>query len=454
MPRKKIDIPELARKIEQLIVAEKWPKLKKELLKHHTPVIVDLFQELSPAHEVILFRILPRDQASKVFRRLDAEHEESLLRYLTNDETAKLLQALKPDERVNLIEEMPDKVTRKLLDMLEPEDRTEAVRLLGYPEESVGRLMTPDFVAVKAEWDVARALEHMRSRAKESETINVIYVVDDLWHLIGFIELNTFILSDTSDKMNQLMDDRVVSLSAFDDRERAVDAMNRHKLSVIPIVDSRNSLLGIVTFDDVVEVAQEEATEDFHKGAAIVPIDVSYTHASVWRLFHKRAGWLLALVLISLASSGVIAAFEETLSSAIALAFFIPLLIGSGGNAGAQSATLMIRAMSLGEIKANDWFKTSGKEMLVGASLALALGAFSSIMGFFRGGFEIGLIIGLSMAAIIVVTNLLGTLLPFGLTRFRIDPAVASGPLVTSVADVIGLIIYFSIASAILGNVA
>ncbi|CAN5602870.1 magnesium transporter [soil metagenome] len=453
MPGSKIKIIELVSKIESLIAGHKWKKLQKELQKHHTAVIVDLFQELEPAQEVVIFRLLPRERASQLFRRLDPQHEEALLRNLSRAETIKLLEALKPDERVNLIEEMPDKVTRRLLNMLEPEDRAEAVHLLGYPEDSVGRLMTPDFVAVKAEWTVAQTLAHMRKRAKESETINVVYVVDATWHLLGYAELNKIILAKEDTLISTIMDERITSLSAYDDRERAVTTMNRNKVYVIPVVDSKNALLGIVTFDDVVEVAQEEATEDFHKSSAIAPLDTSYAQASIARLFQRRIGWLVALVVINLASSGVIAAYEETLASAIALAFFIPLLIDSGGNAGAQSATLMIRAISVGEVRLSNWLRTVSKEMAVGISLAVALGVAGAVVGLIRGGAIIGLIVGLSMAIIIVITNLLGSVLPFVLMRLKVDPAVASGPLITSVADVMGLLIYFTIATSILGQV-
>jgi magnesium transporter len=442
------------RKIRDYIKSEEWEKLKGELKSMRTAMVVDLFDEIERPFYLVIFRLLSRQKASKVFRRLDHEQQEELLRHLTHEETRKLLHSLKPDDRVDLIEEMPAKVTRRLLNMLEPEDRAEAVHLLGYPEESVGRLMTPDFVAVEAEWTIDRAFEHIREKARESETINVIYVVDETWHLLGYVELNKLVLAKTNKKINEVMENRVISLSASEDREVAVHVMNDHKLSVIPVVDSDGSLLGIVTFDDVVEVAEEEATEDFQKASAISPLDTGYQNATILRLFKRRVGWLVALVVINLASSGVIAAYEETLAAAITLAFFIPLLIDSGGNAGAQSATLMIRAISVGDIKFNQWFKAISKEVMVGLTLAATLGLASALLGAFRGGAAIGLIVGLSMGIIIVVTNLLGTALPFILVKLRIDPAVASGPLITSVADVMGLFIYFTIATLILGQAA
>lgn len=436
--------------IKKLLVTKNVEGIKEVFSLLHLPAILDIFNQVSRSERTALLRHLPKQSLPRVFTRLDTTHKEALLKELNDEEIQELLKALKPDERVNLLVDVSKRLSKRLLKLLEPEDLAEAKKLLSYPKNSVGRLMTPHFVAIKKEWDVAQVLAHMKERAKESETINIVYVVDSAWKLLGQVELNKIILAEPTDSVSSIIDNHVAPLNTHSDQERAIRYIVDHRVPALPVVESDGSLVGIVTFDDIADIAIEETTEDIHKGAAIVPLDISYRHASIGRLFRKRVGWLMALVLISLASSGVIAAFEETLASAIALAFFIPLLIGSGGNAGAQAATLMIRAISVGEVRARDWLRTTGKEMVVGVSLALALGVFSSLMGFFRGGPEVGLIVGLSMAIIIVITNLLGTLLPFVLNKFNIDPAVASGPLVTSVADVVGLTIYFSTAAVIL----
>jgi magnesium transporter len=443
-----------AEQVKELLALQNIEKIKQVLSLLHIPVIVDILNQSTQAEKTTLIKLLPKNHAARVFRRLDTKHKKELLKGLSKPEVSSLLATLRPDERVNLFEKMPSHISKQLLEMLEPEDLAKTKKLLSYPKNSVGRLMTPEFVAAQKDWTIEEVLSHIRERAKDSETIDVVYIVDNGWKLLGKINLSEIVLASPNDKVSNHINKDVVSLNAKQDREKAVNLMNNYRLSVIPVIDKDKDLIGIVTFDDVVEVAQQEATEDIHRISAIAPMDVSYNNASIWKLFHKRVGWLLALVFVSLVSSGVIAAFEETLSSAIALTFFIPLLIGSGGNAGAQSATLMIRAVSLGEIKPKDWFKTAGKEMVVGASLAVALGIFSSMMGFFRGGVEIGLIVGLSMATIIIATNLLGALLPFALVKLKIDPAVASGPLVSSVSDIIGLTIYFSIASVILTSIS
>jgi magnesium transporter len=246
------------------------------------------------------------------------------------------------------------------------------------------------------------------------------------------------------------MDRTYVSLSAFDDREQAVRTMQRYDLAALPVVDSAGVLLGIVTVDDVLDVAQEEATEDFQKVAAVAPLGVRYREAGVWSLYRKRIGWRLVLVAVNLASSGVIALYEEALAAAVALAFFIPLLIGSGGNAGAQSATLMIRALATGDVGLDQWLRTLLKELGVGISLAVTMGVAAWLLGLVRVGVEVGFVVALAMVAIVIVANIIGVTLPFLLIRFRLDPAVASSPLITTIVDATGLLIYFSIATWLL----
>jgi magnesium transporter len=306
-------------------------------------------------------------------------------------------------------------------------------------------------VAVRPDWTIERALEHIRTKGRDSETVNVVYVTDETWKLLDALELRRFILARPADKVRQMMDYSFISMPAYEDREKAVQLIQRYDLYALPVVDSGGVLLGIITVDDVLDVAQEEATEDIQKGAAISPLATSYRESGIWPLYRKRIGWLAALVLVSLVSSGVIALFEETLESAIALAFFIPFLIGTGGNAGAQSATLMVRALATGDIRPGYWVKALAKELAVGGALGITMGLGGWMLGLFRGGSQVALVVALAMVLIVVMANILGALLPFLLTRLRLDPAVASSPLIASVTDGIGLIIYFSIASKIIG---
>lgn len=436
--------------VEGLIERRDWPSLRQALADQPPPEIADLLLELERPKKALVFRAMPRQFSANVFSYLEPKDKDALLRELTNEETRQLLENMRPDDRTELLEEMPGQVTQRLLNVLSPTDVREVCWLLGYPEESVGRLMTPDYVAVRPSWTVSRAMEHVRARGKDSETINVVYVTDPSWKLIGTLGLRHLILANPSQTIGEIMNPNAISLSAFEDREEAVRDMQRYDIPILPVVDSDGVLLGIVTADDVLDVVEEETTEDFQKVAAVEPLDTGYGDASPLDLFKKRIVWLLALILVSLASSGIIAAFEDTLGSAIALAFFIPLLIGSGGNTGSQSATLMIRALATEDVDMSQWGRAIAKELLVGTLLGLTMGAASSLLGLFRGGFEIGLVVGLTMVLIVMLTDIIGAALPYLLTRLGLDPAVASSPLIASMADAMGLFIYFTVARVVL----
>ena len=437
--------------ISDLIRNKHWSDLRESIEDWPIADIVDLMEGLEKKDRVVFFRILPRDVCTAIVAELEPEQQNALLLEMTDDETRHLLSDLAPDDRTALLDELPGQVTQRLLNLLSPQDLKEARALLGYPEESVGRLMTPDYLAVKPYWSIGQALDHIRKMGRQSETINMIYVVDPAWKLLDALELQLFILSDPEQLVEDIMDDSFVCVTAFDDREEAVQVVQKYDKTVLPVVDSEGILLGIVTIDDLLDVAEEEATEDFHKGAAVAPLRSSYREATIWSLFSKRIVWLIILVFVNLLSSGVIEAFEEILASALALAFFIPLLIDSGGNAGAQSATLMVRAIAIGDIELRQWLTTAGKEVFVGLLLGIAMGLASWLLGMYRGGVEIGLVVGLSMVLIVLVANIIGSMLPFLLTRFGIDPAVASSPLITTIVDATGLLIYFSIASVVIG---
>lgn len=444
------DTEEIRTKLEESIRKKDWEGIREAVYGVPTPEVADAFLELDKNDRALAYHAFPRELQAEIFAFMDIDRANRLLENFTDEDTRELLANLKPDDRTQLLEELPGQVTQRLLNLLSPEDLREARHLLGYPEESVGRLMTPDYVAIRPHWTIRESLDHIRKKGVDSEIISIVYVTTGDWKLIDALPLRRLILADLEDTVESLMDKSFVSLSAFDDREEAVRALARYDKVALPVVDSGGVLLGIVTVDDVLDVAEEEATEDFHKGAAISPLDRSYTETPIFILFQKRIGWLLILIFVNLISSGVIASFEDTLEAVIALAFFIPLLIDSGGNTGAQAATVMVRALATGDIKLSEWFVTVVKEMWVGLSLGVAMGVASTFLGFFRGSWALGLVVGMSMAAIVLVANLVGTLLPFLLTKFKIDPAVASSPLITTIADATGLMIYFGIATAFL----
>ncbi len=435
---------------DDLIQKKDWITLKDSLQDVPSADIAELIESIDSEVGVVIFRLLKKQTAAEVFTHLSNTKELEFLDLLSKQQLADVMSNLEPDDTLALIEELPGHLTQKVLASLNSEDQMEVKKMLGYPPESVGRLMTPRYVKVNSDWSVERTMRHIRKFGYSAETVNVIYVVDEKEKLIDDLRLNQLILADPQSMIGDITDDSFVALNAFDDQEHAVQMLSKYDRVAMPVTDSDGVLLGIVTIDDVIDIAQEEATEDFHKGAAVAPLKTTYRETQVWSLFTKRISWLLILVFVNLLSSGVIEYYEEVLASAIALAFFIPLLIDSGGNTGAQSATIMVRAIAVGDVKLSYWLRVAGKEILVGLALGVAMGLASGLLGVFRGGWEIGLVVGLSMIGIVLVANLIGAILPFILTRINIDPAVASSPLITTIADVSGLLIYFSIAAAIL----
>jgi magnesium transporter len=425
-----------------------WP------LPHHVAQeVAELLRDTEERERPLFFRSLPQPIAAEVFAELDRGVRDELVVQLSDAETRHLLAELRPDDRTAVLGALPGRVTQRLLTLLEPHDLAEVRSLLGYPEESVGRLMTPDYLAIKAPWTVRRALDHVRERGRDSETAAVVYVVDEDWVLIDALSLQALVFASEDAPVASIMDGIFVSVRADDDREEAVRLMQRHDRVALPVVDDAGVLIGIVTVDDAMDVAEAEATEDFHRSAAMSPLPGSYWETGAAFLYRARVGWLAMLVLVNLLSSGVIAAFEETLAAVVALAFFIPLVIDTGGNAGSQAATLMVRAISTRDVRLRDWTRVLGKEMMVGIGLGASLGVLGALLGLWRGGPEIGLVVFLTMVTMMVLTNLIGMLLPFALTALGRDPATASGPLITSIADAVGLLIYFSFAVLVLGDV-
>jgi len=400
---------------------------------------------------LLVFRLLSRDISHEVFSYLDGPDQDIILGGLTDRETRSLLASMAPDDRTELFEELPGEITQKLLNLLAADDLAEVRQLLGYPEESVGRLATTDYLAIRPGWTVAQALDHIRRRGRDSETLDVLYVCDRDWRLKGVAELRAIILAEPDMLVSDVMQPVHAQVSAFDDQEEAVKEMQRHDAVALPVVDSAGVLIGIVTADDIFDVLEEEVTEDVHRTASVAPLRQSYRRLSSFELYKKRIGWLAFLLFVNLFSSTVVASYEEMLTEVIALAFFIPLLIASGGNTGSQSAMLMVRALVTNDVTVGQWFSTFVKEIGIGLMLGgtLAVGAY--FLGIFHGeGATIGLVVALSMAAIVLVANLMGMSLPFIFTKLKMDPAMASSPMITSFVDVTGLLIYFFIASRLL----
>jgi magnesium transporter len=436
----------------QIIEEKNWKELRRELINLEPIDIAEVIEELSDQDDVIAFRLLPRELAKSSFQHLSHDKQEEIIEGLAHNvsKLSSLLNDLDPDDRTAFFEELPGEITQRLIYLLSPEERKIATKLLGYPEDSIGRLMTPEYVAIKPHFTVSQALEHIRMFGRDSETLNVIYIVDDHWKLIDDIRIREIILAAPDQPISELMDERFSALSAFDDQEVAVRVFQDQDRVALPVVDTEGLLLGIVTFDDMMDVQEEETTEDFHKFGSFQDAIVNPLKAKISLLYKMRIFWLTALVFMNVFSGAAIAHFENTIQAMVSLMFFLPLLIGSGGNAGAQSATLMIRSLATGDVEITDWFKLVGKEFLVSLLLGITMAAGVSLIASFRAP-AIIIVVASTMTLTVMAGSLIGLTLPFIFTKLKLDPATASAPLITSIADITGVLIYFSIATWYLG---
>ncbi len=455
-------VQELIENITSLIESRKFIELRKTLDRLEPADIAEIIEELEEGnndYEVIVFRLLNQETSVLIFELLPFDIQDQILKGLGDKDIAEILDEMSPDDRTELFEELPGKVVRRLLNLLSPEERAVAQKLLGYPEDSIGRLMTPEYVAIKAHWSVNDVLEHIRKFGHNSETLNTLYVVEKGGKLIDDIDVNEILLAKPETKVSELMDHQFVALSALDDQEESVQVFQKHNRVALPVVNSMGILVGIVTIDDVFDVAEEEATEDMQKLAAVEALDEPYLTISLFKLIRKRSFWLVVLFFGQMLTATALDFFQDELSRAIVLTIFIPLIISSGGNTGSQAATLIIRALTLGEIRLRDWWKVMRREIFSGLIIGLILG----VLGFMRiaviqnftgqyGEHWLLLAATISFALISVVMwgTLSGSLLPFLLKRLGVDPTTSSAPLVSTLSDVTGLIIYFTVAAVLL----
>ncbi len=437
-----------------LLSLERDQDLNEKLEEMAVQDIAEAMSQMELADRIKVLRALPEDRRTDTFSYLSHGQQREIISELTPVESRRILRELVPDDRTGFLENLEKEQLEDCLKLLGPEDLKQSLKLLGYPEESVGRLMTTRFVSVRPDWTVARALDHIRHEAHRGETVNFVFVTDERGKLLDAIKLKDFILAKQDARVEKLMDDDVISIQAAADREEAVQTIQHYDINTLPVTDRGGVLLGIVTVDDIMDVAEQEITEDFHKLGGTGSLNISIREASPGFLYRKRIGWLMILVVVNLVSGLAIALFENAIEAVIALVFFLPLIIASSGNAGSQSATLMVRALATGDVEPSDWFRLWGKELSVALLLGITMGFAVALIGLWRGGAELGaelaMVVALAMLAVVVMGAMLGMLLPFILQRLNMDPATASTPLITSVADVLGILIYFSIASAIL----
>ncbi|HPX76287.1 MAG TPA: magnesium transporter [Bacteroidales bacterium] len=429
-----------------------WRGLKRALNEYDSIQIAEILEDLEENQEIVVFRLLSREQAKEVFQLLSQEKQEDIIDGIAHNvqNLSNLLNDIEPDDRTAFFEELPGKVSQRLIQLLSPKERQITLQLLGYPEDSIGRLMTPEYVAIKAHYTVDRAFQHIRKYGRDSETLNVIYIIDDERKLIDDIKIKELILADPQEKVANLIDSKFVALNVMDDQETAIKAFTDYDRVALPVVNDDGVLLGIVTFDDIMDVAEEESTEDFHKFGSIQSAITNPLKETIFNLYKNRIIWLVALVFMNVFSGAAISHYESVIQTMVSLVFFLPLLIASAGNAGSQSATLMIRALAVGDVEVKDWYKLIWKELLVSLLLGLTMAATVALVASFRAP-EIILVLIITMVLIVITGSLVGLVLPFVFTKFKLDPATASAPLITSIADICGILIYFSVAKWILG---
>lgn len=447
--------------IEAFIERNDIPALENYLNELNISDVEELIDEL-PEHGPLFLETLSIKRAVNVFRILDFPTQERIIKKLSATKVRELINEMPPDDRTSFLSELKGDAVKRLIIMLSPEERKEALSLLGYPEDSVGRLMTPDYITVKSHWTMPRVLDHIRRYGKASETIDVLYVIDNDGKLIDDIRIKDILLAEPDTNVEDLIDNRLIWLNANDPQEEAVTVFRMNNRVALPVVDEQGIMLGIVTIDDILWVANEEYTEDMQRFGGTEALDEPYLDVSIMHLVKKRAGWLIVLFLGQLLTATVIEHFETQLATVVFLFALMPLIISSGGNSGSQASTLVIQAMALGEVTLADWWRVMKREVISGIILGVILGVLGFIRiaswQFFTDNYGehwalVGLVVCLSLTGVVLWGSLTGSMLPFLLRRLGADPASSSAPFVSTLVDVTGLIIYFTFITLILTGV-
>lgn len=416
----------------------------------HPADVAGALEEFEPHHVWAMLDLLPLGEQAGIFGYFERDFQVELARTAPRAKLARIVTEMHSDERADLFNELSDEQQDALLPALAQAEREDIRRLAGYEEDTAGSIMTSDYALLNETLSAAQAIEKLRHEAPDKETIYRAYVTSPDRRLVGAVRLQDLILAGPRTLVRDLMEEDPVFVTVDEDQEEVARKISRYDVLALPVVDAEHRIVGIVTHDDAMDVIQEEATEDFHKVGSIGDLDTSVRDASIGLLYRKRIAWLLLLVFGNLLSGAGIHYYEDTIAAVVALVFFLPLLIGSSGNAGSQAATLMVRALATGDVQLKDWARMLGREVLVALLLGLTMALAVAGIGWYRGGPGVALAVTLTMVLVVVVGSLIGMLLPFVLSRFKLDPATASAPLVTTLADAAGVFIYFGVATAIL----
>jgi len=438
-------------KLESLLKQKKFAELKK-ILQQDSQYISDLMFRISSLPlKIMVFRMAPKEIAAEIFIKFSAKEQLQMLEDMTSGEVQAILNEMPVDERIAFFEEMPAEIVKKLMLFLYYDQRDITRKILNYPEDSVGRLMTPSFIQLYENMTADTAIGHIRKFGLKKETIYYCYVLDLEGKLKGIASLKNIILAHPETLIRDIMFQNAISVNVYEDKEKVTHIFKEHDLLAIPVVNNDNKLLGIVTFDDLADVMDDEATEDFQKIAAVLPMEKSYLETSLFSIFYKRSFWLIVLIILGSLSGFVIQAFQPAIQKWIALSFFLPMLVATAGNAGTQSATIVIRGLATEEIKIRDFLKVITRESILG----ILLGGILALTCIFRVFFQeynwaLSLSVGISMGLTVIISAVTGASLPILLNKIKMDPALMSGPLLTTIIDIVGIVIYFNMAGFIL----
>ncbi|TVQ98908.1 MAG: magnesium transporter [Desulfovibrionales bacterium] len=450
--------PQIITTLKEYLDAESPKALRDFAASLHPADLGDSLDEVSTKEAAQVLEILFPHHSAEVLGQLDADLQLDIVLRLSDKRLADIVTNMFSDERVDLIQLLPEERRQNVLRLLARAEREDILRLGAYQEGTAGAIMTSDYAVLRPTLTARQALDKLRLEAPDKETIYYTYVIDEQRRLMGLVSLRDLIMAPPEKKVEDVMRRDPVCARVDDDQEDAARSLAKYDILALPVIDAKDALVGIITFDDVHDVIEQEASEDFHRMGSIAEgfgpsaSDLSgFKPVDLYYLFLKRVPWLLALVFVNIFTGAGIAHFEDTIQAVVSLVFFLPLLIGSGGNAGSQSATLMVRALATGEVHMKDWFKLLSREIIIALAIGLCMGMAVSLIGIFRVGPDVTIVVAMSMVTIVLMGSLMGMSLPFLLTHFRMDPATASAPLIASLADIFGILIYFGIATWYLG---
>ena len=443
----------LLEEIQSLLDTKQYTRLRQKLSEMIEADIAAAMEELEKTDQLKLFRILPKDMAADVFSYTDVEVQQYIITSLSEKDAGKIIDNLMADDATDLLEEMPASIVKKLLASASPETRRDINNLLRYPEDSAGSIMTVEFVDLKENLTVEQAIERIRNIGVDSETINICYVLDIRRKLVGTVALRYLLLSQPDEIIGDIMNENVISINTMMDQEEVARQFKKYDFTAMPVVDNESRLVGIITVDDIVDIMEQEATEDIEMMAAIVPSDKPYMRTGVFETWKKRIPWLLLLMVSATFTGKIISSFEDALSVYVVLTAFIPMLMDTGGNAGGQASVTIIRGLSLDEIEFRDLLKVIFKEIRVAflCGVTLAVANFAKLMLFDRVGLQVALVVCITLLAVVIIAKIVGCSLPMFAKKLGFDPAVMASPFITTIVDAISLLIYFSVATHLLG---